>query len=239
MKKSLTICAVLAAILTVGGLAQGAVYSISDSTDSAGASKGLLGMAEKYDSPVGVATLLSVTDIAGDPGVEYDTDFTGADGFQEISIGYRFSDGMPTGDISAYNSYSLKVKNAEAQKQVMVRLFVNTGWTDPNWDQTDQYVGSTWTWIAPGATTTLTLDLTTLGLTDDSDLGNGDFSGEDRRTRLTGIGLQYGSNVVASGAVGAYEINSGDTLAIQVVPEPATIGVLILAAIPMAFKRKR
>ena len=91
-------------------------------------------------------------------------------------------------NLSGYSSYTLKIANTAAAggDWFMANVYANTGWTDiaePN-----SYYQNGWTWVAPGQSVTLTLDLSTavrlnhvssLGFNIGSNIGQGDYKGDD------------------------------------------------------------
>jgi hypothetical protein len=166
-------------------------------------------------------TLNSISDIAGDPGTQFNITLTGnEDSWQKIGIGDNFPVAANTGnsgDLSAYSSYAMTIRNPNTSGWFMANIFVNSGWTDAPWNMTNQYAENTWTWIGPGSQATLTLDLTTLGVTD------GNPSGQDRRKWLSNIGLQIGTNMGS----GDYKMPSGTAFNVDVVPVPVPAAVLL------------
>jgi hypothetical protein len=193
--------------------------------------------------PSGVAP--SVTDIAGDPGTRFSITLTGS-GWQDIQIGDGFdfpSDNAGlvaatgnSGDLSAYSSYAMTIRNPNASGWFMASIYVNSGWTDAPWDMTDAYTQTAWTtWLAPGSQATFTIDLTTLGLTNDTNTGNGDYSGQDRRKYISNIGFKIGTNMGS----GDYEMPSGTAFDVDVVPLPGAVllGMLGLSAAGMKLRK--
>jgi len=132
-------------------------------------------------------------------------------------------------DLSGYNGIALEISNEGSgagwdDGGFMANIFINTGWTDDPWNQTDRYYENTYTWINPGKVETLYLDFYDAVYYDD--LGN----------------PHPGSTVLNTDYVSALGVNfyvnvGGDYLAdVDPIPEPATmllmgVGLLGLAAI--------
>lgn len=230
-----TVDRVFAIALTDGGTASakvnvdGAFYTFTDSSDSAGGSAGLTTMVETADDPAGGAELTRVQDISGDPGVSFAMLFNGvgAPGFKRISVGHSRADGLPTQQLPSYDSYSLTLRNDDPAKFIRAGLFAQTGYTEAPYDMTEVLTEGPSMWIPPGRTATLSLDLRTIGLTDDSVPANGDYAARDRRRWLSAIGLSLGTNVVESGASDAYHVNAGESLAVSVVPAQNNLSLLV------------
>ncbi len=62
-------------------------------------------------------------------------------------------------DLSAYDTYELTITNTSATDWFMANIYLNTGWTDPGYNETDYYYQNGWTSVAPGTSVSLVLDL--------------------------------------------------------------------------------
>jgi hypothetical protein len=209
MRKILALTVVLVLAWATAGSA--AVLTFGDSD--------LLSFLETYDNPAGNATLDSTTDTT--PGVAYGITLSG-DNFRQIQIGYDKPQAtLPSAyyDVSAYDTYEMYFTNTSTTDWFMANLYINTGWTDAPWSHTNQYDENTWTWLAPGETAHLVMDLTTLGTITSGGTGLGD----DRRMWVSGIGFNIGSN---AGSGDYY----GDDIDLQVDPVPIPPSVLLLGS---------
>ena len=229
MKRLITIC-VVAFLLAATTAVYGGPWEIKD-----------LGLQDTTNfTTVWGGALDGRSDIVGDPGTQFNITFTGTD-WQKIGIGDDFSAPSPTsglvvatgnsGDLSAYDSYVMTILNPNTSGWFMANIFVNSGWTDSPWNMSDQYNENTWTWLGPGDQATLTLDLTTLGTTD----GSSPYSGQDRRKWITNIGLQIGSNMGS----GDYEMPSGTSFDVNVVPVPGAVLLGILGLSVAGIKLRK
>ncbi len=179
----------------------------------------------------GTGVLNSRTDIAGDPGAEFNITFTGADGtWQNIQIGDNFD--LPTdnaglnvagiGSLSASDSYVMTIRNPNTSGAFMANIYMNTGWTDPPYNEVNNYYEATWTWVLPGQSVTLSLDL----------------SGVTNLNHVTDIGFQIGTHMGS----GDYAMPSGTAFDVQVVPIPAAgwlFGTGLIGLIGLRRKKRR
>jgi len=182
----------------------------------------------------GTGKLNNTSDITGNPGTEYNVSFTvtSAD-FESIQIGDNFDRPIDnsgvvvaSGNLSSYDDWTMTIRNPNIDKAFMVGLYLNTGWTDTPWNQTNMYYQETkdLTWVDPGSSVTLIMDF------DDADYWNGSSWVTDQAVQylnhVTDIGLIIGTNLVISGAADKYHLNSGSSLDVQVVPIPTSILLL-------------
>ncbi len=116
--------------------------------------------------------------------------------------------------MSAYDGYKLGIKNTHASLYVMVNIFTNSG--AGSWETWDFDENTTWTWVGPGESVWLTIDKSQW-----ADPAN-----------IRKIGFQFGTNGPASGNEEPYK---GTSLAVRVIPEPAS---LLLLSLGTVFLRK-
>jgi hypothetical protein len=228
MKKLITICSILL-VLIASNSAKATLWEIMDA--------GLQDTANFVQQTGG--TLNSRSDIASDPGTRFNVTLTGTS-WMDIQIGDGYD--LPSdnsglvaatgnassgntwfGDLSVssgYSGYTMTIENPNTSGGFMAGLYLNTGWTDSPTSEPDNYYQSAWTWVTPGTTVTLTLDVS---------------SGVLNRNHVSNIGLKIGTNV---GTIGNYNMPSGTTFNVDIVPEPATIGLLSLGALSL-LRRKR
>jgi hypothetical protein len=198
----------------------------------------LLAMTEAWDNPTGIGTLISVTPI---PGGAY---FYGniADGnpqFRSQGLGYAWPPPASLQDLSAYTEYALTFYN-DNDDDWWVNLYLNTGWTDAPWNQTDTYAEDGWVEISAGSTTTITLDFSNANRYQNNvNIGPGAVP---YLNHVTNIGFQIATDRADTTPGGLYK---GDDYHMQVnpIPEPSTIillglGFLGLGAYGLHRKKK-
>ena len=193
----------------------------------------------------GDGNLNNRSDIAGDPGTVFNVTLTKhEDGWVDMTIGDDFD--LPTakagvvaatansGDLSGYTGYTMTLHNP-GDKAFLAALHINTGWTDPNWNEINRYYqngdGSV-TWIGAGDTVTLTLDFNDAALWNGTDYTTG--STVQLLNHVSDIGLKIGINV--GSPYGEY--GSGEPFDIQVVPEPVTMLLLGLGGLGILRRRR-
>ena len=177
---------------------------------------------EVKDNPVGNATVTQTS------GASYDVVLTGSNGtFSQAQVGMDFPDtyNWGYGDLSGNDSFVLGITNDEPTggDNILVNLFINTGWTDSPWSMTDQYNENTWDWIAPGETKWFTLDISSLGTTTNYEPEPDETV--NRIEWVSALGFNVGTNILDT-EVDAYDISSGETLSLTVVPEPISMVML-------------
>jgi len=171
-----------------------------------------------------------------------------SDNFTDIQIGFEF-DKTKSGyamagydDLNDYAKYTLGISNdntGDGAEWIMANLFINTGWTDPGFHEDDVYVENTYTWLAPGTTTWLTLDVENTGYhrvlhwDGDSyeqtleDTDGGDASLLWDPGHVTAIGINFGTNWNQSGTPWQPgNITASETYDLNAVPEPMSMVML-------------
>jgi len=101
-------------------------------------------------------------------------------GWASVGIGYPWPTSSPVNDLSSYDGYALTLRNTD-NSNWLVNVYMNTGWTDAPWSETDQFTQNGWTEIAPGESTTLMIDFAADGVVNTN--------------HVTGIGFQVAGNM--------------------------------------------
>lgn len=117
-------------------------------------------------------------------------------------------------DLTGYSTYELLISNTSTTNDwFMANIYLNTGWTDMS--EPDYYYQNTWTWVAPGSTAHLILDLTSAVSS-----GGGGGAGHtiDNLGHVTSLGFNIGTNF----GHGDYFGDDIDGMA-NPVPEPSTM----------------
>ncbi|OFX16275.1 MAG: hypothetical protein A2Z18_10355 [Armatimonadetes bacterium RBG_16_58_9] len=133
-------------------------YTFFDSTDSAGASGGLLQMTKLWggDGALDVETLDAVDNIAGNPGTKFTATLPAGPAFRKIGVGFQWANQSTNWvgrNLSAYDYYSLIMRN-DGTTPVKVCIWINgSGWA---WYQEP---AGDWAEIGPGESVTLSLAL--------------------------------------------------------------------------------
>lgn len=73
---------------------------------------------------------------------------------------YGFPIATGFADWTGYTSFTLTFSNCSATDWFMADILVHTGWTNPPFNEPDTQYAAGWTWVAPGQTVTLAVDLT-------------------------------------------------------------------------------
>ena len=242
MKRLITICAVVVIMCALPNVAQAAWWEIQDA--------GLGDTTNFVNTIFGTnGNLNSRSDIPGDPGYQFNITLTNnLGGWTDLTIGDNFDLPIPLaglvsatgngGDLSigtGYTGYRMSIENPGTDS-FWASLYMNTGWTDPGWLETDRYYQSgdgSGVWIGPGQTKTLTIDFTSAGAA----LWNGGWTTGNQVLNLnhvTDIGFKIGANLGNQG-----EVASGAAFNVNVVPEPATIALLGLGSLSLIRARRK
>lgn len=236
MKRLITICAVVGMFLVANSAANATLTTFwMDSAD-------LDDMTIVWmDSPG--ATLTSVTSTtapAGRIAFKYEGD-TGAAGVGKIQIGYRWApqgatgansyNGNPFPDLSDYDEFKISFHN-QGTEDVEVNIWLNTGYTDPGWEQQGYYSQNNWSTVEPCTWIDLVLDFHAAEMWWDQwpsgPWGQYIASGEvPYRNHVTGIGIA----LVTPGNSSAFSVD------VDTVPEPATIALLGLGSLILVRRR--
>jgi hypothetical protein len=143
-------------------------------------------------------------------------------------------DTLPTSyyDLSAYDKFTVSFHNevfgpveaGDTDHAVMAALFINTGWTDAPWSQTDEYYQGDWVWAVPCDNLILELDLSGI---DDAEL-----------QYVSSIGVQIGSNLYDGTNWGIAD-GTGFKVCIDTVPLPGAVllGFLGLSAAGLKLRK--
>jgi len=212
MRRLLTVCIAVAVVCAAPNFASAALWEILDT--------GLQDTTNFVNQ--GGGTLGSRSDIAGNPGTRYNVTLSGS-GWQDMQIGDGFD--LPTnnagiaaatgnsGNLSAYAGYTMTIKNPNSSGWFMATIYMNTGWTDPGFGETDRYYqdASSWTWVGPGQTVTLTLDFQNAAYWNGSAWVTGQTV--QNLNHVTNIGLKIGSDMGS----GDYKMPSGTAFDVDVV----------------------
>jgi hypothetical protein len=141
------------------------------------------GMGFAWNASGTTSSGLTVTPSGG--GIIFAANLTSGDGigsgWAAMGIGYPWPTSPPVSDLSAYNGYALTFYNSN-NSNWLVNLYMNTGWTDAPYGETDQFTQNGWTEIAPGASATLFIDFAALSVVNTN--------------HVTNIGFQVGGNMI-------------------------------------------
>jgi len=142
----------------------------------------IAGMGFAWNASGTTSSGLTVTTIGN--AVRFEATMQSGDGFSDgwasMGLGYPWPTSPPVDNLSAYDGYSLNFLNTN-NSDWLVNLYMNTGWTDAPWSETNNFYQNGWVTLAPGATTTVTLDFVALGVVNSN--------------HVTNIGFQVGGNM--------------------------------------------
>ena len=115
----------------------------------------------------------------------------------------------PQGDLTGYTDYALVFMN-DNDDNWKVNLYMNTGWIDSPYNETDTFSENGWNLLLPGQSTTVTMSL----------------AGIPNLDHVTNIGFMIGADMDQQGG----NPSAPDTFHISVSPIPAP-GAIILGSI--------
>ena len=146
-----------------------------------------------------------------------------ADGWAEMGVGYPWPPLI--NDLSAYDGYMLSFLNTN-NSSWFVNAYMNTGWIDPPYGETDHFYQDGWVELLPGVSTIVTLDFSLVGAIN--------------LNHVTNIGFEVGANMDEYPYWSPNNPSNGDIYHIDVsqIPEPATICILGLGALGLLRKRR-
>ncbi|MCK4303000.1 MAG: PEP-CTERM sorting domain-containing protein [Candidatus Eisenbacteria sp.] len=149
----------------------------------------------------------------------------------------------PTNDLSTFGKYALQLFN-DNDDWWAVNLYMNTGFTDPEWNHADTYAQNTWTWIGPNSAKTVTMDFSNAERWQGATyLGWGQVPLLDY---VTNIGINVASNMDGGlwpGAEGGSYPSNNDAyhMSASPIPEPSTLlmlGTLLLGGGALSLRRR-
>jgi hypothetical protein len=152
----------------------------------------------------------------------------GSSGWASMGIGYKQPNIYPMSesDLSAYDGITMNFYNSNNSKW-LVNVYMNTGWTDPPYGQTDRFYQNGWVEIAPFQSTQITLDFASADLYI-AGVHQG-LAAVINQDHVTNIGFQIGGNM-QNPLVDISNPSNPDTYHIQVSPVPAP-GAILLGSI--------
>jgi hypothetical protein len=211
MKKLLSTFAVLAVIAASAQAASTYTFTAAE----------LAAMVQTFDNPIGNSSPLSIwtagtysdgsTPVTLAVGYEASLSTTQANPnhpWSSIGIGFPWGS-VPQGDLTGYTDYALVFAN-DNDDTWWVNLYLNTGWTDAPFSETDTFTENGWTPIAPGETKTVILSLANV----------------PNLNHVTNIGFMIAANLNADGG----NPSSPDFFHMSVSPVPAP-GALLLGSL--------
>ncbi|HLB73133.1 MAG TPA: hypothetical protein VJJ98_03865 [Sedimentisphaerales bacterium] len=131
-------------------------------------------------------------------------------GWASMGLGYPWPTSPPVSDLSAYDGYTLRFENTN-NSNWFVNLYMNTGWTDAPWLETNNFYQNGWVELSPGETATLMLDFAAEGVIN--------------ANHVTNIGFQVGGNMTNPWA--SPNPSNPDNFHITVTPIPAPGAILL------------
>lgn len=217
MKKKLIVFSSVCLALVVSLSAEAGLFTYDQAT--------LAGMSKTWAAGGTTASEVS-TEIVGDA-VRFSADLQSGngvgDGWASMGVGYGWPPPVGLRDLSAYDGVTLTFLNTN-QSSWLVNVYVNTGWTDAPYSETDQFNQSGWQEIAPGVATTIILDFAAVGA--------------NNLNHVTNIGFEVGGNMEDYPYESPLNPSNPDAYHIDVtsVPEPVTLVLLGLGGLML---RKR
>jgi len=132
--------------------------------------------------------------------------------------------------VSFHNEVFGPVEEGDVDHAVMVALFINTGWTDPGFDEEDHYYQSDWVWAFPCDNLILDLDFSNAIVGWDN---NGDpiYGSIENLGHVSSIGMTLGSNLYNGNNWGIAD-ETGFKVCVDTIPAP---GAILLGGIGVAL----
>ncbi|HOQ03937.1 MAG TPA: PEP-CTERM sorting domain-containing protein [Anaerohalosphaeraceae bacterium] len=136
-----------------------------------------------------------------------------ADGWASMGVGYGWPPPAGLQDLSGYDGYALSFLNTN-NSAWFVNLYLNTGWTDPPYNEPDNFYQNGWVELLPNQVTTVIIDFAAVGAVN--------------LHHVTNIGFQVGANMDEYPYWSPTNPSNPDWYHIDVspIPEPASLGLI-------------
>jgi hypothetical protein len=218
MKNGIVLLA--AALILLGSLgAEGALYFSPDLST-------ISGMTKTWDAANTTSSGLTVQNVG--TAVRFSSQLQygdgTSDGWAAMGIGYGWPPPAGLQDLSGYDGYAITFLNTN-NTAWLVNLYINTGWTDPPYNEPDNFYQNDWVELLPGQATTIILDFAAVGAVN--------------LHHVTNIGFQVGGNMDEYPYASPTNPSNPDTYHIDVfpIPEPVSLGLTALGF--LAIRRKQ
>ena len=146
------------------------------------------------------------------------------DGWAAQGIGYQWPPPAALQDLSGYDGYALSFLNTN-NSFWFVNLYINTGWTDPPYNEEDNFYENGWVELLPGVSTTIILDFADLGVA--------------HLNHVSNIGFQVGGNMDEFPSYSPDNPSNPDTYHIDVTPIPEPVMLVLLSLGGMMIRLKK
>lgn len=234
MRKLLVICAVAGMLLAATSVANAAVSFWMDPADL-----GNMGVIQDTNG-----TITSTDPL--DPWTYEYAGTTGVDGEEgeyahgKIQVGYKWYppggdgansyNGQPFPNLSGYDGFRMSFHNLMPDTTVLVNLWMNTGYTDPGFEQVDVYAQNGWVEVPYCTSVILELDFHNAEMwVDDPPYGPWDVYTQNGAIpyleHVTGIGF----SLITQDGPGDFKV------AVDTIPEPGTFVVWAMLGIASWF----